>query len=335
MKAIVWTRYGPPEGLQLQEVATPAPRDHEVLIRIRATTVTAGDCEVRSLKLPMWLGLPMRLYVGLIRPKRINILGQELAGEVESVGKDVKRYKPGDQVFAATGFSLGGYAEYICLPEEPEDGVLGLKPANASFEEAAAVPFGGLEALHFLKKAKVQDGENILINGAAGTIGTFAVQLARHFGARVTAVDSAEKLAMLRALGAEQVIDYRQEDFTKSGETYDIIFDVIGASPFSRSMSSLNQNGRLLLANPSLSDKLRGPRASSQSGKKVISDAAVRRPEDLSFLRELIEAGELKSVIDRCYPLEQAAEAHRYAESGRKQGNIVLTVADSDARSII
>lgn len=326
MKAIVWTAYGPPETLQLRDVKKPVPADDEVLIKIHATTVTAGDCETRRLALPLWIRLPMRFYVGLSKPKRMTILGQELAGEIEAVGKDVVRFNPGDQVFAATGFGLGGYAEYICLPEVPEDGVLATKPANMSFEEAAAVPFGGLEALHFLKKAQIQPGERILINGAGGTIGTFAVQLAKYYGAEVTAVDSAGKFDMLRTIGADRVIDYTQEDFSKSGQTYDVIMDVIGKSSFSGSMRSLTPNGRYLLVNPRVSHMFRGLWSSMTSGKRVIAGAASRTVEDLNFLKQLIETGKLKTVIDRRYPLEQTAEAHRYAEAGGKRGNLVISV---------
>lgn len=271
----------------------------------------------------------MRLYVGLRKPSRITILGQELAGEVEAAGKDVTRFRKGDRVFGSTGFRFGAYAEYTCLPAESETGVLAIKPANMSYEEAAAVPTGGLEALHFLRKGNIQRGEKVLINGAGGSIGTFAVQLARYFGAEVTAVDSTEKLDMLRSLGAGHVIDYRQEDFTRSGETYDIIFDVVGKSPFSRSIRSLKKNGYYLIANPRLSTMLRGRWTSMRSSKKVIFEPASRKREDLIFLKELIEAGKLKSVIDRRYPLEQTAEAHRYVETGRKKGNVVITVAHS------
>lgn len=326
MKAIVWTRYGPPEALQLQEVETPVPKDDELRIKIRATTVTAGDVETRTLKLPMFLGLPMRLYVGIRKPVRVTILGQELAGEVESVGSAVTRFAVGDRVFAAMGFPLGGYAEYICLPEQAEDGVIGPMPTSMSYEEAAAVPFGGLEALHFLRKGEVRPGERVLINGAGGSIGTFGVQLAKHFGAEVTAVDSGPKLDMLRSIGAEHVIDYTQEDFTERGETYDVIFDVIGKSRYAGSMRSLKSGGRYLMANPRLSVLLRGLVSSRSGGKRVIAGAAARTAEDLQFLTELIEAGELRTVIDRTYPLEQAAEAHRYVETGAKQGNLILTV---------
>lgn len=326
MKAIVWTEYGPPDVLQLKEVEKPTPKDNDVLIKIHATTVTAGDCEIRSLRIPILFRLPMRLYVGLRKPKRMTILGQELAGEVEAVGKDVKLFRQGDQVFATTGLSLGAYAEYICLSEKPEEGVLAIKPANMTYEEAAAVPVGGLEALHFLRKGNVQSGQKLLINGAGGSIGTFAVQLAKYFGAEVTGVDSTGKLGMLRSIGADQVIDYTQEDFTKSGETYDVIFDVVGKSSFSRSMRSLKQNGRYLLANPGLAQMVRGLWTSKRSSKKVIIGTANHRVEDLTFLKELIEAGKMKSVIDRRYSLEQIPEAHSYVEKGYKTGNVVITV---------
>jgi NADPH:quinone reductase-like Zn-dependent oxidoreductase len=327
MKAIVWTNYGPPEVLQLKEVEKPTPKEDEVLIRIYATTVTAGDCEQRSLKLPIWYRFPMRAYVGLKRPERITILGMDLAGEIEAVGVDVKRFMKGDQVFAATGFvGMGANAEYICLPEEPEEGALAIKPANMTYEEAATVPVGGLEALCFLRQGNVQSGQKVLINGAGGTIGTFAVQLAKYFGAEVTGVDSTGKLDMLRSIGADQVIDYTQEDFTKSGQTYDVIFDVVGKSSFSGSIRSLKQNGRYLLANPGRSEMAQGRRTSRRSSKKVIAGNASYSPEDLIFLKELIEAGKIKSVIDRTYPLEQTAEAHRYVETGQKQGNVVITV---------
>jgi NADPH:quinone reductase-like Zn-dependent oxidoreductase len=329
MKAIVWTKYGSPDVLQLKEIAKPTPKANEVLIRIYATTVTAGDCEARNLKMPILIGLPMRMYVGFRKPKRITILGQELAGEIEAIGKDVKRFRAGDQVFGTTGLGFGAYAEYICLPENSAMGVLATKPANMTYEEAAAVPTGGLEALHFIRKgntlASVR-GEKVLIIGAGGSIGTFAVQLARYYGAEVTGVDSTSKLEMLRSIGAAHVIDYTREDFTKNGETYDVIFDVPGKSSYSRSIKSLKQNGRYLLANPGLSHTLQGPWTSMRSGKKVIFGAASQKIEDLIFLRELIEAGQIKAVIDRRYSLEQIAEAHRYVETGHKKGNVVINV---------
>jgi NADPH:quinone reductase-like Zn-dependent oxidoreductase len=325
MKAMVWTKYGPPEGLELREVEKPIPKDNEVLIKINATTVTAGDCEMRSLKIPILFRLPMRLHMGFRKPRGI-ILGQELAGEIESVGKDVKLFKKGDQVFASTGFSFGAYAEYKCLLEEPKMGVLARKPVNMTFEEAAAVPTGGLEALHFLRRGNVQNGQKVLIIGAGGSIGSFAVQLARYYGAEVTGVDSPGKLDMLRSIGADQVIDYTREDFTKSAETYDVIFDVMGKSSFSGSLRSLKQNGRFLLGNPGLIQIVLGRWISMRSSKKVITGAAIQKNEDLIFLKNLIEAGKIKPVIDRCYPLEQIVEAHRYVETGQKKGNVVISV---------
>lgn len=324
MKAIVWTKYGPPHVLKLKEVAKPIPKDNEVLIKIHATTVTTGDCEMRSLKFPYWIRFPMRIYVGFSTPKRVTILGNYLAGEIEAVGKDVKRFKVDDQIFGIAGMSFGAYAQYVCLPE---DGVLTIKPSNMSYEEATAVPLGGIEALHFLRKANVQPGEKVLINGAGGSIGTFGIQLAKHFGAEVTAVDSAGKLDMLRSIGADKVIDYTQEDFTKNGQTYDIIFDIIGKSPFSGSIKSLTQHGRYLITNPSgLTQFIRGKWTSKNSNKQVIFEMTNPKSEDLIFLKDLIEAGKIKTVIDKRYALEQIPEAHRYAETGDKKGNVVITV---------
>ncbi len=324
MKAIVWTKYGSPDGLHLREVEKPIPKDNEVLIRVHATTVTAGDCEIRSFKLPLWIRLPIRLYMGVINP-RDKILGQELAGEIEAVGKEVSQFKPGDAVFAATSLTLGAYAEYICLPAQSQDSTLVLKPTNMTYEEAAAVPVAGLEALYFMRKANIQPGQTALINGAGGSIGTFALQLAKYYGAEVTAVDSTGKLDMLRSIGADHVLDYTQGDFTTRPETYDVIMDVPGKASFSRSVALLKPNGRYLAANPGLLQMLRGRRTIS-GGRQIIFGPADRRTEDLLFLKELIEAGKIKSVIDKRYPLEQTADAHRYADSGQKKGNIVITV---------
>jgi NADPH:quinone reductase-like Zn-dependent oxidoreductase len=333
MKAIVWTKYGPPDVLQLKDVEKPTPKDNEVLIRIYATTVTSGDCEQRSLNLPLKFRFLLRLYIGLRKPKRITILGMELAGEIESVGKDIKLFNEGDQVFAATGFEgMGACAEYICLPEEPEEGdrsnnsQVAIKPVNMTYEEAATVPVGGIEALNFIRKGNIQSGQKVLINGAGGTIGTFAVQLAKYFGAEVTGVESTSKLNMLHSIGADHVIDYTQEDFTKSGETYDFILDVVSKSSFSASINSLKQNGRYLIVNPVISQRIRGRKISKKSSKKVIFGATNPKTEDLLFLKELIEAGKIKSVIDRRYPLEQTAEAHRYVETGQKKGHVVITL---------
>jgi NADPH:quinone reductase-like Zn-dependent oxidoreductase len=326
MKAIVWTKYGPPDGLQLKEIGKPVPKDDEILIKVYATTVTAGDCEMRSLKFPLYLSLPMRLFVGIRKPKRVTIIGQEFAGEIEAVGSDVKRFKVGDQVFGSAGFTKGTYAEYLCLPEKPEEGVIAIKPLNMTFDEAATVPTGGLEALHFLTKGNIQRGQTVLINGAGGSIGTYGVQLAKYFGAEVTAVDSSEKLDMLRSIGTDHVIDYTKEDFTKNGQTYDVIFDIVGVSPFSRSLRSLKENGYYLIANPNLLKMIRGAWTSRNSSKSVIVEMTQQKTEDLITLRGLIEAGVIKSIIDKRYPLEQVAEAHSYVETGVKQGNVVITV---------
>jgi NADPH:quinone reductase-like Zn-dependent oxidoreductase len=327
MKAIIWTKYGPPDGLQLREVEKPAPKDNEVLVRVHASTVTAGDILLRGLKLPILLRLPARLFLGLMRPTRIKILGQELAGEIEAVGKDVTRFGEGDQVFAWTSFRLGAYAEYTCLRQK---GVLAIKPSNITYEEAATLPVCGLEAVHFMRRGNIRGGQNVLVYGAGGSIGTFAIQLARYFGADVTGVDSAEKLDMLRSIGADHVIDYTREDFTKSRNTYDVIFDVIGKTPFSGSMRALTQNGHYLLGNPPLSHMVRARWHKGRTGKKIIFwgvRAASEIAEDLDFLKELLETGKIRPVIDKCYPLDQTAEAHRYAETGRKKGNVVITVA--------
>jgi NADPH:quinone reductase-like Zn-dependent oxidoreductase len=323
MKAILWTKYGSPDVLQLIEVEKPAPKDNEVLIKIYAATVTAADCELRSFKIPILMRLPLRIYVGFRKPKRISILGQELAGEIEAVGKQVTRFTRGDQIFSPTLLHLGAYAEYVCLPEKYPV----LKPANMTYEEAATIPTGGINGLHFLRIANVQASQRVLINGAGGSIGTYAVQIAKYLGAEVTVVDSAEKLAMLSAIGADHVIDYTHEDFTRSGETYDVIIDVIGKSSFSGSVRSLKQNGRYILGNPSLSGMIKGRWSPMTSGKKVITAVASYKTEYYTFLKELLEAGKIKSVIDRRYPLEQIEEAHRYVENGHKKGNVVIIVS--------
>jgi NADPH:quinone reductase-like Zn-dependent oxidoreductase len=327
MKAIVCTRYGPPDVLQLKELEKPTPKDNEVLVRVHAATVTKGDCELRSLNLPLTWQLLVRIGFGFRAPRK-KILGQELAGEIESVGKDVRLFRKGDQVFAFTGLRLGAYAEYNCLSEK---GLVAIRPANMTYEEAAAVPVGGLHALNCLRKGNIESGQKVLIIGAGGTVGTLAVQLAKSFGAEVTGVDSTGKLDMLRSIGADHVIDHTKVDFTKSGETYDIIFDVVGKSSFSGCIRCLKEKGFYLLGNPGLSQQVRGLWTSMVSGKKVIGGTVSYKPEDLVLLRELIEAGKLRSVIDRRYPLEQTAEAHRYVDTGQKTGNVVITVAP-DAR---
>jgi NADPH:quinone reductase-like Zn-dependent oxidoreductase len=327
MKAVVWTRYGPPDVLELREVEKPTPMEDEVLIRIYATTVTAGDCEMRSLRFPIYLSLAMRLWRGVLRPRKNSIMGTELAGEIEAVGQGVRRFSEGDPVFGSAGMGFGTNAEYICLPAEPGEmeGTLAAKPANMTYEEAATVPFGGRDALHFLRKGNIQSGQKILINGAGGSIGTFAVQLAKHFGAEVTAVDSTPKLDMLRSIGADHVIDYTREDFTANGEIYDVIFDVVGKMSLSRSKRSIVRDGTYLLANPT---KQMGQALWTRmtSSITVITGTSSATIADLIYLKELVEAGKIRTVIDRRYPLEQIVEAHRYVETGQKQGNIVITV---------
>lgn len=326
MKAIVCTKWGSPDFLELREVAKPLPKDHELLIKIFATTANAADTRMRNAKFPLLFWLPMRLMLGFKRPR--NILGLELAGEIESTGNAVKLFKKGDQVFGSSGMKMGAYAEYQCLPE---DGVLALKPANISYEEAAGVPHCALTAMHFLKKANIQSGKKVLIFGASGGIGTFAVQLARYFGADVTGVCSTKKIEMVKSLGADKVIDYTQEDFTKSGETYDVIFDTIGKSSMSGCKRSLNKKGIYLVAvNLQLLRILGALWIRISSRKKVKGGVASFTTDNLNFLKELLEAGEIKSVIDRTYPLEQTAEAHSYVDNGYKLGNVAITVAKNN-----
>ena len=329
MKAILHTKFGPPDELQLKEVEKPVPRDNELLIKIHATTVTSTDCNARNFTfVPKVFQLPARLFFfGIFRP-RINILGFDLAGEIEAVGKDVKRFKEGDQVFGTPGIAFGAHAEYTCMPE---DGVLTIKPANMAWEEAASVFLGAHTALFFLKdKGNIQAGQKILIYGASGSIGTFAVQLAKYFGAEVTGVCSTTNLEMVKSLGAEKVIDYTKEDFTRSGETYDLIFDTVGKTSFSRCKSSLKQKGIFLTALMDLPEIVQIIWTSMTGGKKVKGGVAPERVEDLNFLKELMEAGKIKPVIDRCYPLEQTAEAFRYVEKGHKKGNVVITVGHNN-----
>jgi len=322
LRAVIWTKYGPPDVLQLREVEKPRPKDDEVLIKIVATTVFAGDCEMRRFDFPLSFWLPLRLMFGLIKPK-VKIPGQELAGEVEAVGKEVTQFKTGDQVFAPTDASFGSYAEYICLKASHP---IALKPVNMTYAEAATIPVGGLNALHFLTKANIQSGQKVLINGAGGGIGTVAVQIAKTLEAEVTAVDSSAKLDMLRSIGADHVIDYEREDFTRNGVIYDVIIDVVGTSPFSRSLKSLQTKGRYILGNPRLPGMLKGLWVSMVSSKNVISALAGYTTEDLETLKNLIEAEKIKPVIDRRFPLERIADAHRYVETGQKSGNVVIIV---------
>jgi NADPH:quinone reductase-like Zn-dependent oxidoreductase len=310
MKAIVCTKYGTPEVLQLREVKKPVPKGNEVLVKVFATTVHSGDIRMRSLKIPgpRWQQLAARMYLGLTKPRR-DILGMDLAGEIEAVGKDVQRFREGDRVFASTVWSdFGAYAEYKCLPEDTR---VALKPANLSYKEAAPIPSGGLTALCVLRFANIQAGQKVLVYGASGSVGTFAVQLARNFGAQVTGVCSTANLEMVRALDAEGVIDYTQEDFTQSGETYDVVFDAVSKLPTAEGKKALREGGIYLDVDAS-------------------SDDCDIKTKDLVYLKELCEAGKLKAVIDRVYPLEQIVEAHRYVERGHKKGNVVITVAQNE-----
>jgi len=324
MKAIVYTKYGSPDVLQLKEVEKPTPKDNEVLVKVYATTVTSGDVKARSAIFTPVPNLLGRMQTGLTKPK-YPIIGMELAGEIAALGKDVKLFRKGDQVYASTyRVNLGSYAEYKCLPE---DGMVAIKPANMTYEEAAAVPIGGNTALQFLRdKGNIQSGQKVLINGASGSIGTYAVQLAKYYGAEVTGVCSTTNLELVKSLGADKVIDYTQEDFTKSGQTYDIIFDTVNKSSFSRCKSSLKQRGIYLVTLPTLALILQMLWTSMVGSKKVIFGTASEKPEDLIFLKELIEAGKIESVIDRRYPLEQIVEAHRYVDKGHKKGNVAITV---------
>lgn len=324
MKAIVWPRYGAPEVMRLQEVDQPVPKDHEILVKIHAATVTAGDCEMRRFDLPGWIWLFARLYMGIRKPRH-KILGQEFSGVIEAVGKKVTQFQPGDAIFADTGMHLGAYAEYLCIAASH---AIAPKPSNMTFEEAATIPTGGMNALHFLRTAKVQPGEKVLINGAGGSIGTYGVQIAKLWGAEVTVVDAGNKLEMLRDLGADHVIDYTREDFTQNGKSYDVIVDVVGSCSFAQGIKLLNPNGRLVLGNPRLGGMLRGVWTSVITDKTVLFALAEGTTNDYNLLREWIEAGQLKSLIDSSYKLEQMVEAHRYVEAGHKAGNVVIKISE-------
>ncbi|MEJ9303166.1 NAD(P)-dependent alcohol dehydrogenase [Priestia megaterium] len=302
MKAMVCTKYGKPDVLQLEEVEKPIPKENEILIKIHATTVTSGDCRVRSFNSPLLLWLPMRIVLGLRKPRK-SILGVELAGEVEDVGKNVTRFKKGDQLFAMTGMKFGGYAEYICLPEK---GTIAVKPENVTHEEAASISFGGTTALHFFRKGNIQAGQKVLIYGASGAVGTAAVQLASYYGAEVTGVCSAKNSELVKSLGADYVIDYQNEDFSKKEERYNLIFDAIGKITKNQCKGALALNGRFV----------------SVEGQGI----AKVQTKDLLLLKKLMEEGQIKSVIDRCYSLEQVPEAHEYVETGHKIGSVVVTL---------
>lgn len=320
MKAIEWTEFGSPEVLRLTEVKTPTPKDDEVLIRVYATTATTADGMMRRGESIMG-----RIILGLRKPrKKYKIPGLELSGVIEEIGKDVKQFRKGDQVYGFTGFEPGAYAEYKCMSEK---GSITKKPTNMNYGEAAAVVDGATTALFFLKdKANIQKGEKVLINGASGSIGTFAVQLAKYFGAEVTGVCGTGNLELVKSLGADKVIDYTKEDFTRSGETYDIIFDTVGKSSFSRCNGSLNKNGRYIVTTIGLTSIIQTLFTRFIGSKKVIFGMSIDKKEALTFIKDLIEIEKLKPVIDRCYSLEQISEAHGYVENGHKKGNVIITI---------
>ncbi len=322
MKTIVVTRYGPPEVLEFREVEKPVPADNEILIKTRATTVSSGDWRVRSLILPPGFGPMGRLALGFSKPRQ-PVLGTELSGDIESVGKDVKKFKVGDRVFAFIGVGMGCHAEYRCVPE---DGPIALIPPNVSYDEAAALCFGGTTALDYLRRGKIKSGDKVLINGASGAVGAAAVQLAKHFGAEVTAVCSTANVELVRSLGAANVIDHKKEDFTRNGVTYDIIMDTAGTARFSRSKASLKESGRLLQVLGGLSDLFLVSWVALTSKKRIVAGPAAEKVDDVRFLADLAEKGEYRAVIDRRYPFAQIVEAHRYVDSGHKKGSVVITM---------
>ncbi len=317
MKAAVYTQYGPPEVLQVMEVAKPTPKDNEILLRIKATAVNSGDVRLRKAD-----PFAVRFVFGLLRP-RIKILGSVFSGEVERVGKQVKHFKAGDQVFGHTNMSFGAYAEYVCLPE---DGSLALKPTGISHDEAAAIPFGGVTALHFIKKAMIKANQNVLIVGASGAVGSAAVQLAKSYGANVTGVCSTANIDLVKSIGADKVIDYSKEDFTQNGEIYDLIFDTVNTVSVPRSLRSLTKNGLMILSAAGMKEMIQGAWISMTSKRKIMTGVISHNAADISFLKELMETGRIKAVIDRTYALEQIPEAHAYVEKGHKKGNIIINI---------
>jgi NADPH:quinone reductase-like Zn-dependent oxidoreductase len=322
MKAVLCTRYGPPEVLQLTDIEKPAPGPNDVLIKIQVATVTMGDCELRNLTLPLWIRVPIRLIFGYGKPRRF-IPGMEFSGVVESVGKDVTNFKQGDAVFGSGGMKMGAYAEYIC---RPGSSVLAIKPPPLNFQDVAPLLVGGINALHFLRKANIQARQKVLVIGGGGSIGVFGVQLAKFYGAEVTAVDATHKLEMLRSIGADHVIDYSKEDFAKRGIKYDVIFDLVYKSSFSRCIRLLKDDGCYLMANTGPRRMLWGLWVSWTSRMRIFFSFARENVKDLNYLAGLIVSGDLKPVIDKTFPIEQVVEAHRYVEKGNKKGNVILTL---------
>ena len=322
MKAVVCTRYGSPDVVEIQDVPNPVPKENEVLIKLYASTLTAGDCEIRRFNIPVLFWLPLRIMLGITKP-RSGILGQEYAGEIVAVGDKVTQFNKGDAVFGSTTIRLGAHAQYLCVPEKYPNLFV---PDKMSYEMAATITTGGINGLHFVRQAKITPGEKVLINGAGGSIGTYALQFAKSYGALVTCVDSINKLPMLRELGADEVIDYAQMDFTRNGKKYDVIIDIVGKSSYSRCLKSMNRKGRYVLGNPTLTGMLRGLFTSLTSDKKVMSKFASYQPESFDFIRKLIEERKLRVVIDKRFTLEEVREAHRYVEAGLKAGNVIILV---------
>lgn len=317
MRAAVYTQYGLPEVLQVKQVEKPIHKKNEVLIKIKATAVNSGDCRLRKAD-----PFAVRFFFGLLRPK-INILGGVFSGEVESVGEDVSHFKVGDSVFGHTNMSFGSYAEYICMPDS---GSITLKPDKISHKEAAVIPFGGVTALHFIKKAMIKPGQKVLIVGASGAVGSAAVQLAKSFGADVTGVCSTSNIALVKSIGADKVIDYTKENFNQNAETYDVIFDTVKAISVSRSLKTLNKNGIMILSAAGISEMLQSLWIYLTSKKKVLTGVISHNAEDIIFLKELVEKEKYKPVIDRTYNLEQIVDAHKYVEKGHKKGNVAIEV---------
>lgn len=326
MKAIIYSNYGPPDVLRVEDVEKPVPKDNEVLIRVRAAEATKSDCEMRSFKYSVkWFWLPLRIALGVRKPRR-QILGGYFSGEVESFGKDVTRFSIGDQIFGAAQLRLGAYGEYVALPESY---TIAAKPSNMSFAEAAAVPLGGLNALHFMRRANVQAGEQVLINGAGGSIGSHAVQIAKSMGAKVTAVDSTIKEDILRRFGADHFVDYSKDDFASQGRTYDVIFDMVPGSSYSKCIKTLNPNGRYLSGNPRMSVMLRSVFTTRFTDKTARFAFAGETKDELLALKEMIEDGKIGSIVDKVFPMERASEAHRIVESEQRLGAIVIVIGDS------
>jgi NADPH:quinone reductase-like Zn-dependent oxidoreductase len=322
MKAIIYTKYGPPDVLNLADVEKPIPNDNEVLVKVYGTTVTVADTRTRSFTVPPSFWLPARISLGLFKPKNA-VLGAELAGEVEAIGQDVTRFQIGDQIFAATLPHFGAYSEYICLSE---DAVVAIKPSNITYEEAAALPIGARTALHYVRKANIQRGQKVLVYGASGSVGTYAVQLAKYYGAEVTGVCSTTNLALVKSLGTDRVIDYTEEDFAQSGKKYDVIFEAVDKSSFSDCMKALKEDGVYLnITLPLPSMQMLWTKLTSNK-QVMLGENPPESAGDLIFLKELVEAGKLKPVMDRTYSMEQIVEAHRYVDKGHKKGNVAITM---------